>query len=107
MAGIYKHCSTNTLNLWHDFTKRVCFHRSRGSKDLHVPFKGALKYHLLRVECFKVTFPYNHNQIPINGWKVDDDSISISWDEEVVHCVSLGKGRECKCDVSTSGCKLS
>lgn len=23
----------NTLRLWHDFTRRVCFHHSLGSKD--------------------------------------------------------------------------
>ena len=51
-----------TVMEWHDFTRRVCFHHSLGSKDhesLLTPSLGVLKYHMLRSEfVIKVIFSY-------------------------------------------------
>ena len=103
----------NTLSLWHDFTRRVCFHHSSGSKDhecLLIPSLGALKYHLLRAEyVLKVSFFFNNDDnIATNGWKVVDNTIQIIWDEEqVIQSMVSGKGCGCKgikCDGSTAGC---
>ena len=42
-------CPFTSLVQWHDFTRRVCFYHSLGSKDhecLLIPSLGALKYHI-------------------------------------------------------------
>ena len=102
----------NTLCLWHDFTRRVCFHHSRGSKDhecLLIPSLGALKHHMLRAEyVLKVSFPVNNTDIPINGWKIIDNHLQIMWDEDaVIQSMVSRKGCGCKgmkCDGSSTGC---
>ena len=101
----------DSLSQWHDFTRRVCFHHSRGSKDhecLLIPSLGALKYHMLRAEyVLKVSFA-NSDEVATNGWKVVDDNIQIIWDEDkVIQSMVLGKGCGCKgikCDGTTAGC---
>ena len=41
--------SLKTLAEWHDFTRRVCFHHSSGSKD-HEALFGSFS------ECFKISY---------------------------------------------------
>ena len=60
------------LSDWHDFTRRVCFYHSTGSKDhecMLVPTLGALKYHMLRSVCSENYFclykVYNDRRKPI------------------------------------------
>ena len=101
---------------WHDFTRRVCFYHSTGSKDhecLLVPTLGALRYHMLRSEyVLKTVFAFT-NSVPIDsaqyGWRIDNSVISIIWDdEETMKAVVASKGCGCKgakCDGSTSGCR--
>ena len=99
---------------WHDFTRRVCFRHSSGSKDhecLLIPSLGALKYHMLRPEyVIKTIFSYCHQpELNVSGCKIEGDKIQVLWDEEeTIKRVVVGKGCGCKskkCDGSTAGCR--
>lgn len=106
------------MSQWHDFTKRVCFHHSSGSKDhecLLIPSLSALRLHMLRSEyVLKVMFHSCNSTLPVvsacdYGWKVVDSQIHIVWDEEeVMDRVKANKGCGCKsakCDGSVAGCR--
>ena len=67
------------LSDWHDFTRRVCFYSTTGSKDhesLLVPTLGA---HMLRSEYVLETVFGCINNEPINpreyGWRVNEPMI--------------------------------
>ena len=107
-----------TLSDWHDFTRRICFYHSTGSKDhecLLVPTLSALRYHMLRCEyVLKTVFSVVnsvHNIIDPSqyGWRIDESVISIVWDDEqTMKAVVESKGCGCKgakCDGSTAGCR--
>ena len=106
-----------TLAEWHDFTRRVCFHHSSGSKDheaLLVPSMGALKYHMLQSQfVIKMIFSFctlSHNVDFLNhGWKTQNDRIEILWDDqEMIEKVTGTSGCGCKgarCDGTTAGCR--
>ena len=106
-----------TLSDWHDFTRRVCFYHSSGSKDhesLLIPTLSALRYHMLRSEyILKVVFASFDQHASIDpyqyGWNVVNSCISIVWDEEEsIKSVQVNKGCSCKaakCDGSTAGCR--
>ena len=106
------------LSQWHDFTRRVCFHHSSGSKDhecLLIPSMSALRLHMLRSEyVFKIVFnSLNSTASVVNaceyGWKATNNQIFIVWDEEeVMNRLKVGKGCGCKaakCDGSGAGCR--
>ena len=87
-----------SLAEWHDFTRRVCFHHSTGSKDheaLLAPSLGALKYHMLRSE-FVIKMLFSFLSAPTNnidfleyGWKLVNDKVEIIWeDPEMMEKVS-------------------
>ena len=100
---------------WHDFTRRICFYHSTGSKDhecLLVPTLGALRYHMLRSEyILKTVFAFT-NSVPMDvsqyGWRIENSTISIIWDDdETMKAVIANKGcgsKGAKCDGSTAGC---
>ena len=45
----------------------------------------------------KVSFLFNSNYVPIDGWKMVNNCIEIIWDEEeVIQCMAVGKGCGCK-----------
>ena len=100
---------------WHDFTRRICFYHSTGSKDhecLLVPTLSALRYHMLRSEyILKTVFAFNTDAIDASqyGWRIDNSIISVIWDDEdTMKSVVASKGCGCKgakCDGSTAGCR--
>ena len=106
------------ITQWHDFTRRVCFHHSSGSKDhesLLIPSVSALRFHMSRSEyVLKTVFhACSSNLPPISaceyGWRMVNNQIQIVWDEEeVMDKVKANKGCGCKsakCDGSTVGCR--
>ena len=114
--------SFHSLSEWHDFTHRVCFYHSSGSKyheSLLVPSRGALKLHLLRsfytmkvfYSCVSkpTLFESNNPQhLTKNGWKVANDIVEVRWDEDDALKSFLGVNKcGCvgNCDGSTAGCK--
>ena len=104
------------ISQWHDFTRRICFYHSPGSKDhecLLIPTCGALRYHMLRSEyVLKTVFNFTtNNTIDAcqHGWRIHNSVITIIWDdEEMMKAVVASKGCGCKgatCDGSTAGCR--
>ena len=99
------------LSEWHDFTRRMCFYHSNGSKDhecLLIPSLGALRYHMLRSEyVLKTVFSHTIDASQY-GWRIEN-SIAVIWDdEETIKAINDSKGCGCKgakCDGSTSGCR--
>ena len=100
------------LSEWHDFTRRMCFYHSTGSKDhecLLIPTLGALRYHMLRSEYVLKTV-LSHTMIDASqyGWRIDN-SIAVIWDDDdTIKAITDSKGCGCKgakCDGSTSGCR--
>lgn len=105
------------LSQWHDFTRRVCFYHSSGSKDhecLLVPSLTALRLHMLRSEyVLKIVFHSCNSISPVvdaceYGWTLVDNQINVVWDEdEVMDRYKANKGcgcRSAKCDGSVAGC---
>ena len=103
------------LSDWHDFTRRICFYHSTGSKDhecLLVPTMSALRYHMLRSEyVIKTVFSFTTSttiDVIQYGWRMDN-SISVIWDDEdTMKAIVASKGCGCKgakCDGSTAGCR--
>lgn len=104
-----------TIYDWHDFTRRICFYHSSGSKDhesLLIPTVSALRYHMLRSEYvlkIVLVFSDSTNIDPCKyGWNIDTN-IQIVWDdEESMKAVQTSKVCGCKgakCDGSTPGCR--
>ena len=100
------------LSEWHDFTLRMCFYHSTGSKDhecLLIPTLGALRYHMLRSEYVLKTV-FSHTMIDASqyGWTIDN-SVAVVWDDEdTIKAITDSKGCGCKgakCDGSTAGCR--
>ena len=106
------------MSQWHEFTRRVCFHHSSGSKDhecLLIPSLSALRFHMLHSEyVLKIVFhACNSTLPPISaceyGWSMVNNQLQVVWDEEeVMDKVKSNKGCGCKgakCDGSRAGCQ--
>ena len=111
--------SVTNLCQWHDFTRRVYFYHSTGSKDheySQIPSYTALKYHnvMLRSQyIIKIVYTALQGRaftdnIENYGWNQVNENIQIIWEnEELVnkHCTSKRCGCKGGCDGSKAGCK--
>ena len=108
-----------SLSDWHNFTHRVCFHHSSGTKhheSLLIPSLGALKFHMLRsiyvlkllCSCTGTTSLPESFHIE-HGWKLVNRGLQVVWDVDDVFTSFSQSNKSCSCkggcDGSRAGCK--
>ena len=122
---------------WTDFTRRVCYFNSRGSKDLFkniMPSDSALKLHCFRGEyvlklamesCDGESDTYKNLN---DGWEQDTQQIKVKWEEDIAsikktlsyqkprltvqkctckHCSDSGRGKCRSCWAKCKACNYN